>query len=69
MYISFAKKIILPVMVVIPIKYQYLFFVFAGVIWAIELVIDIYNGLYKNINRLAVYKISETLTILLLIIY
>jgi len=56
-------------MVVIPIKYQYLFFVFAGVIWAIELVIDIYNGLYKNINRLAVYKISETLTILLLIIY
>jgi len=30
MYISFAKKIILPVMVVVPIQYQYVFFIFSG---------------------------------------
>ena len=30
MYVSFAKKIVLPVMVVVPIEYQYVFFIFAG---------------------------------------
>lgn len=69
MYINFAKKIVLPVMVVVPIRNQYIFFLFAGVILVTEFIIDCYNGLYKSMNRLAVYKVSEILSVFLLIIY
>lgn len=57
MYINFAKKIILPVMVVVPLKYQYLFFLFAFIFLLVEFVFDYINGLYLKFNRLAVYKI------------
>ncbi len=56
MYVNFAKKIILPIMVVVPLKYQFLLFLFAAVTIVVECIIDCYNGLYKKLNRLAFYK-------------
>jgi len=69
LYINYAKKVILPILVVVPIKYQYLIFLFALVIIALEFIIDLYNGLYRQLNRLAVYKVSEILVTILLLIY
>ena len=46
MYLNFAKKIILPVMVVIPIQNQYLIFIFAIGIFIVEFIIDYSNDLY-----------------------
>jgi len=57
MYINFAKKIILPVMVVVPIQNQYLIFIFAIGIFIIEFAIDYSNDLYEKFNRLVLYKI------------
>ena len=57
MYITYAKKIILPVMVVVPIQYQYVFFIFAAAFLVIEFVFDNMNNLYKKFNRMAVYKV------------
>lgn len=69
MYINFAKKVVLPIMVVVPLRYQFLFFLFAAVIIVVELLIDCYNGLYKKFSRLAFYKVLELLIVVLLIIY
>ena len=69
MYINYAKKIILPVMVVVPLKYQYLFFLFAFIFLVVEFIFDYINGLYLKFSRLAVYKVAEVLTVVLLIIY
>ena len=69
MYVNFAKKIILPIMVVVPLKYQFLLFLFAAVTIVVECIIDCYNGLYKKLNRLAFYKAIQLLIIGLLIIY
>ena len=69
MYITYAKKIILPVMVVVPIQYQYVFFIFAAAFLVIEFVFDNMNNLYKKFNRMAVYKVVEMLTVFLLFIY
>jgi len=57
MYVCYAKKIALPVMVVVPIEYQWVFFVFAAAFLAVEFVCDNINGLYRKFNRLAAYKI------------
>ena len=46
MYLTFAQKIILPVMVVVPIKYQYVFFIFAVLFVILEYIFDRMNGLY-----------------------
>ncbi len=32
MYVNFAKKVVLPIMVVVPLKAQYLLFLFAAII-------------------------------------
>ena len=69
MYVCYAKKIALPVMVVVPIEYQWVFFVFAGAFLLVEFVCDYVNGLYRKFNRLAVYKVVEMVTVLMLIIY
>ena len=69
MYITYAKKIILPVMVVVPIQYQYVFFIFAAAFLVIEFVFDNMNNLYKKFNRMAVYKVVEMFTVFLLFIY
>ncbi len=47
MYLTYAQKIIMPVMVVVPIEYQYVFFIFAAAFLIIEFVFDSINGLYK----------------------
>lgn len=47
MYLTYAQKIIMPVMVVVPIEYQYVFFIFAASFLIIEFVFDNINGLYK----------------------
>lgn len=57
MYINFAKKVILPVMVVVPITHQYLIFIFAIGIFIIEFLIDNSNNVYEKFNRLVLYKI------------
>lgn len=69
MYINFAKKIILPVMVVVPIRFQFLFFLFAAAIIVVEFIIDYLNELYSKFSRLGLYKGLEILTVVLLIIY
>ena len=69
MYLNFAKKIILPVMVVIPIQNQYLIFIFAIGIFIVEFIIDYSNDLYQKFNRLVFYKILEIMIIILLAIY
>jgi hypothetical protein len=33
MYANFARKAVMPVLVVVPIRYQYLFFLFIGSFW------------------------------------
>lgn len=68
MYINFAKKVVLPIMVVVPINYQFLLFLFAAAILIIEIVIDCYNGFYKKFSRLAFYKVLEMLIFILLAI-
>ena len=57
MYVCYAKKIALPVMVVVPIEYQWVFFVFAAAFLVVAVVCDNINGLYRKFNRLAAYKI------------
>ena len=47
MYLAFAQKIVLPVMVVVPIKYQFVFFIFAIIFLIMEFVFDYMNGLYR----------------------
>lgn len=69
MYLSFAQKVVLPIMVVVPLKYQYVFFIFAAGFLVLEFLFDYINGLYKQFNRLAVYKVVEAVTIIMLIIY
>lgn len=69
MYINFAKKVVLPIMVVVPLRYHFLFFLFAAVIVVVEFLIDCYNGMYKKFSRLAVYKVLELLIVVLLIVY
>lgn len=69
MYLTFAHKIILPVMVVVPIKYQYVFFIFAIFFVILEFVFDRMNGLYQSFNRLAVYKVCEAICVLVLTVY
>lgn len=69
MYITYAKKIILPVMVVVPITNQYLIFIFAFAILALEFYIDYSNRLYEQLSRLLIYKLLEIVTVLLLLIY
>jgi hypothetical protein len=69
MYINFAKKVILPIMVVVPIKYHYLLFLFAAVFLVIEIIIDCYNGFYRKFTRLAFYKAIEILIFILLLAY
>lgn len=69
MYLTYAQKIIIPVMVVVPIANQYVFFIFAVVFLVLEFAFDYMNGLYQQFNRLALYKITEVLTVIMLIIY
>lgn len=69
MYINFAKKVILPIMVVVPLKYHYLLFLFAGAALLIEFVFDCYDGFYRKFSRLAFYKIIEALVFILLLVY
>jgi hypothetical protein len=69
MYVNFAKKVILPIMVVVPINYQFLLFLFAAVFLVVEVVIDCYNGLYQKMSRLLLYKGVEILITVLLIVY
>lgn len=69
MYLTYAQKIVMPVMVVVPIEYQYVFFIFAAAFLIIEFVFDNINGLYKQLNRLAFYKVTQIVTVILLIIY
>lgn len=69
MYINFAKKVILPIMVVVPIKNHYLLFLFAGVAVFIEFLFDWYDGFYKKYTRLAFYKALEVLIYILLLTY
>ena len=69
LYINYAKKIVLPIMIVVPIRVQWLFFLFALVIIAVEFIIDLYNGLYRKFRRLCLYKVSEILVMLLLLVY
>ena len=69
MYINFGKKFVLPIMVVVPIKYHYLLFIFSAVILVIELIIDNYNGLYRKFSRMAFYKAVEILIFVLLVTY
>jgi hypothetical protein len=69
MYVNFAKKVILPIMVVVPIKYHYLLFLFAGITLVIEIAIDCYNGFYNKFTRMAVYKSVEILIYILLLTY
>ena len=58
LYINYAKKIVLPIMIVVPIRVQWLFFLFALIIVTLEFIIDLYNGLYQRLRRLCIYKIS-----------
>jgi hypothetical protein len=58
MYLSFTQKIVMPVMVVVPINYQYVFFIFAVAFVVLQFVFDNLNGLYRKFNRLAVYKVA-----------
>jgi hypothetical protein len=67
MYINFGKKVVLPIMVVVPIKYHYLLFFFAAAVLVIEIIIDCYNGFYKKFSRLAFYKVLEMLVFILLV--
>lgn len=69
MYLTFAQKIIMPVMVVVPIQYQYVFFIFAVVFLILEFIFDKMNDLYSSFNRLALYKVIEMVTVLLLLVY
>jgi hypothetical protein len=69
MYINFVKKVILPIMIVVPLKYQFLFFLFAALVLVVEFIIDSYNGLYQKFSRLVFYKLLEGLIVALLIIY
>lgn len=46
MYLSFAQKIILPVLVVVPIRYQFVFFIFAIIFVILQYTFDRINGLY-----------------------
>lgn len=69
MYLTFAQKIIMPVMIVVPIEYQYVFFIFAVVFLILEFVFDKYNGLYRSFSRLAIYKVVEMLTVVILTVY
>ena len=69
MYLTFAHKIILPVFVVVPIKYQFLFLIFAILFVIGEFVFDKMNGLYDSFNRLAIYKVCEAICVLVLTIY
>jgi hypothetical protein len=48
----------MPVMVVVPINYQYVFFIFAVAFVVLQFVFDNLNGLYRKFNRLAVYKVA-----------
>ena len=58
LYINYAKKVVLPIMIVVPIRVQWLFFLFALIIVTIEFIIDLYNGLYQRLRRLCIYKVS-----------
>lgn len=69
MYLTYAQKIIMPVMVVVPIDYQYVFFIFAAAFLILEFVFDYQNQLYQSFNRLALYKVVEALTVIILTIY
>lgn len=69
MYLTYAQKIIMPVMVVVPIAYQYVFFIFAAAFLILEFIFDYQNQLYQSFNRLALYKVTEALTVIMLIIY
>lgn len=59
----------LPIMVVVPIKYHYLLFLFAAATLVIEFIIDYYNGFYRKFSRLAFYKAVEILIFILLVTY
>ena len=69
MYLTFAHKIILPVFVVVPIKYQFLFLILAICFVIGEFVLDRMNGLYDKFNRLAIYKVCEAICVLVLTVY
>jgi len=69
MYLTFAQKIIMPIMVVIPIKYQFIFFAFAIGFVIAEFIFDKINGFYDSFSRLAIYKIVEAMTVLGLTAY
>ena len=58
LYINYAKKVVLPIMIVVPIRVQWLFFLFALIIVTLEFIIDLYNGLYQRLRRLCIYKVS-----------
>ena len=69
MYLAFAHKIIMPVMVVVPLKYKYLFFIFSCLFLVLELICDYLNDLFKQLNRLAIYKVVEFFTVVVLVVY
>jgi hypothetical protein len=69
MYINFLKKVAFPIFVVIPIQYQYVLFIFCMVVYLIETYFDCRNQVYSSLNRLAVYKLFEGLSIVILIVY
>lgn len=68
MYVCFAKKIILPILVVVPLKFQQLFILFIVCFLVIEIVVDCYNGFYKKFSRMVLYKGVDILCTILLIV-
>lgn len=68
MYVCFAKKIIMPILVVVPLKYQQLFIIFIVAFLIIEIAVDCYNRFYKKFSRLVLYKGVDLLCTILLIV-
>lgn len=69
MYLTFAQKILMPIMVVVPIKYQFIFFALAICFIIVEFIFDKMNGFYDSFSRMAIYKVCEAMTVLSLTAY